>query len=66
MSMALEVKTILNKILNFVQDNNINACGLSLEIDAKLTDEAQYYMGTYEEINAGLGVKGNEIMAALS
>ena len=57
---------MLSKILDFVNKNHIHACSLSFEIDAKLTDEAKYYLGSYEQINEDLGVKGNEIMAALS
>jgi len=56
----------LQTILNYIDEYNVHACGLSFEINAKLTDEASYYMYSYQDILTGVSAKGNEIMASLT
>ena len=42
-------------------------CNVAMEMDARLADEVNYYMGnSYDETIANIGVKGNEIMSELT
>ena len=39
-----KVENLLVKIGNFITNHDISLCDVALEVDAKLTHEAQYYM----------------------
>jgi len=57
---------MLNTVENYLTENGITMCDVSMEIDAKLTQEAQYYMGSYKDILKNVSHKGNEIMNKLT
>ena len=56
----------LKAVDKFITERGITMCGIAMEIDGKLNDEAQYYMGSYKDILKNMSNKGNEIMEKLS
>ena len=59
------VVSAVTAIREKVSRSGVTACGLAMEIDAMLTNEASYYMGDTESITKLISSKGNEIMSVL-
>jgi len=61
-----KVLNALDRIDNYITDNNIEMCNFAFEVDGCLQDQASYYVDRFSVITQKVSKRGNEIMQALT